>query len=93
MENLINCPHCNEEINIKKALQNQVSGEVNAVYKERNAAKEAKQLAKDAELIAREKAIEGKELNKKSQDELFDLRVQEELKKLTPKNQKKLFLN
>jgi hypothetical protein len=84
MENLINCPHCNEEINIKKALQNQVSGEVNAVYKERNAAKEAKQLAKDAELIAREKAIEGKELNKKSQDELFDLRVQEELKKLTP---------
>ena len=46
MENLINCPHCNEEINIKKALQNQVSGEVNAQYRDKYAAKDQEQEVK-----------------------------------------------
>jgi len=84
MENLINCPHCNEEINIKKALQNQVSGEVNAQYRDKYAAKDQEQEVKAAELLVRENAIKEQEQNKKSQDELIDSKVQEELKKLTP---------
>jgi hypothetical protein len=78
--NTINCPHCNKEINVTKALLSQVSGE----YKERNASIQAEQLAKQTELEAREEALENKELNRKSEDELFDKKVQEELQKLMP---------
>ena len=76
MENIINCPHCNEEINIKRALQNQVSGEVNAVYQSKYAAKDQEYEAKDEvikakenEILAREKALEESEHKKKLEDE------------------------
>lgn len=82
--NTINCPHCNGEINVKSALQNQVSGEVNAQYKDKYAARDEILEKKAAELCARENAIKEQEQNKKSQDDLIDSKVQEELKKLMP---------
>jgi len=84
MENVINCPHCNKEINIKSALQSQVSGEVNAQYKHKYAVKHQEQEVKDAELLARENSVKEQELNKKSQEELFDSKVQEEVKRIMP---------
>ncbi|MDC0181545.1 DUF2130 domain-containing protein [Candidatus Thioglobus sp.] len=82
--NTINCPHCNGEINVKSALQNQVSGEVNAQYKDKYAARDEMLEKKAAELFARENAIKEQEQNNKSQDDLIDSKVQEELKKLMP---------
>ena len=84
MENVINCPHCNKEINIKSALQSQVSGEVNAQYKHKYAVKHQEQEVKDAELLARENSVKEQELNKKSEEELFDSKVQEEVKRIMP---------
>ena len=88
MENVINCPHCNTQINVNKALKNLVSGEVNAVYKERNAAIKAKQQAKGAELLARENAVKEQELNKMSTDEqnqiLINKGIEEAINKLKP---------
>jgi len=89
MENTINCPHCNAEINIKSALQNQVSSEVNKEYKEHYA-------AKDAELKAREKALKENELNEKSQIEQNDILikkgVEEGVKNLIPNIEKDIGL-
>ena len=45
MENTIKCPHCNTEINIKSALQKQVSLEYQT---------------KEAEILAREKVMRNK---------------------------------
>ena len=85
MQDTINCPTCNTEIDVKKALQNQVSGQVNLQYKERYA-------AKDAELKAREKAVEEKEFSKKSQEKhnqsLIDKGVEEAIKKIKPSIEK-----